>query len=88
MVSEPFGLKAEIVTGVEAPAVPELLSRWQFFIASVHHTIRSPYQVPPSKGGHLVLITPASRQTVYFHNPSGHDRASQADAVLPIAALW
>lgn len=84
LVSGRFGLKAEIMTGVEANAIPKLLSRWQFFIASVHHTIRWPDQVPPSKGGHLVLITSASRQAVCFHNPSGHDRASQADAVLPL----
>jgi hypothetical protein len=84
MVSDRFGLKAEVVTGVEATAVPELLSRRQFFIASVHHTIRWPDQVPPQKGGHLVLITSASRQAVCFHNPSGHDQATQADVVLPL----
>lgn len=85
MVSSRFGLKAEIMTGVEATAIPELLSRWQFFMASVHHSIRWPDQSPPSKGGHLVLITSsASPQAVRFHNPSGHDRASQADAVLPL----
>lgn len=87
LASERFGLKAETVTGVEAIAIPQLLSRWQFFMASVHHSIRWPDQVPPSKGGHLVLITAASPQAVCFHNPSGHDRASQADAVLPITVF-
>lgn len=87
LVSERFGLKAETVTGVEATAIPQLLSGWQFFMASVHHSIRWPDQAPPSKGGHLVLITAASPQAVRFHNPSGHDRASQADAVLPITVF-
>lgn len=84
LVSSRFGLKAEIMTGVEVVTIPQLLSRWQFFIASVHHSIRWPDQKPPSKGGHLVLITSASPQDVCFHNPSGHDRASQADAILPL----
>ncbi|MBZ5763164.1 C39 family peptidase [Rhizobium sp. VS19-DR104.2] len=84
LVSSRFGLKAEIMTGVEVVAIPKLLSRWQFFIASVHHSIRWPDQGPPLKGGHLVLITSASPQAVRFHNPSGHDRASQTDVVLPL----
>ncbi|MCR5942716.1 hypothetical protein FG152_18130 [Ochrobactrum sp. XJ1] len=84
LVSSQFGLKAEVMTGVETAALPELLSRWPFFMASVHHSIRWPDQAPPLKGGHLVLITSASSQGVRFHNPSGHDRASQADVVLPL----
>lgn len=84
LVSREFCLKAEVMTGVETITLPELLSRWPFFMASVHHSIRWPGQVPPSKGGHLVLITSASPQEVRFHNPSGHDRASQADVVLPL----
>lgn len=84
LVSSRFGLKAEVATRVETADLPELLSRWPFFMASVHHSIRWPDQVPPSKGGHLVLVTSASPQEVRFHNPSGHDRASQADVVLPL----
>ena len=84
LVSSRFRLKAEVMTGVETTALPALLSRWPFFMASVHHSIRWPDQVPPSKGGHLVLVTSASPQEVRFHNPSGHDRASQADVVLPL----
>ncbi len=84
MVSSRFKLKAEIMTGFEAAAISKLLSRWQFFIASVHHSIRWPDQGPPSKGGHLVPITSASSQAICFHNPSGHNRASQTDAILPL----
>lgn len=85
MASEHFGLRAEVVTGLETAALPELLSRWPFFMASVHHAIRWPEQAPPSKGGHLVLVTAATPDAIRFHNPSGHDRASQADVLLPLA---
>ena len=86
-VGERFGLNARIVTGMEAAAIPELLTKCGFFIASVHHSIRWPEREPPIKGGHLVLVTAASPETIRFHNPSGHDRASQADVVLPLSTF-
>ena len=85
MVAERFGLKAEVVTGIEAAQLPVLLSRFPFFMASVHHSIRWPDSEPPSKGGHLVLVTAATPDAVRFHNPSGHQRDTQADVVLPLA---
>ena len=85
MVAERFGLKAEVVTGIEAAHLPVLLSRFPFFMASVHHSIRWPDSEPPSKGGHLVLVTAATPDAVRFHNPSGHQRDTQADVVLPLA---
>ncbi|WP_370677180.1 hypothetical protein [Pleomorphomonas sp. PLEO] len=84
MASERFGLRAEVVTGLETAALPELLARWPFFMASVHHGIRWPDREPPSKGGHLVLVTAATPDAIRFHNPSGHDRASQADVLLTL----
>ena len=86
-VAEHFGLGAETVTGVETSALPELLSKRRFFIASVNSGIRWPEREPPSKGGHLVLVTAASPETIRFHNPSGHDAASQADVTLPPAVF-
>lgn len=86
-VTERFGLKAETMTGVETTAIPEIPSQRRFFMASVHHSIRWPEQAPPSKGGHLVLVTAASPEAIRFHNPSGHDRASQADVVLSLAVF-
>ncbi|UVD58862.1 C39 family peptidase [Rhizobium sp. Pop5] len=83
-VSERFGLGAETMTGVDTSAIPGLLSKRRFFIASVNSGIRWPEREPPSKGGHLVLVTSASPETVRFHNPSGHDEASQADVTLPL----
>ncbi len=84
MVSERFGLKAEVVTGIDTAQLPCLLSRFPFFMASVHHSIRWPDREPPSKGGHLVLVTAATPDTIRFHNPSGHQRDTQADVVLPL----
>ncbi|MBB2714973.1 UNVERIFIED_ORG: hypothetical protein GGD48_000182 [Rhizobium etli] len=85
--AEHFGLGAETMTGVETSAIPDLLSKRRFFIGSVHSAIRWPQRKPPSKGGHLVLVTAASQQTIRFHNPSGHDKASQADVTLPLAVF-
>jgi len=82
-----FALSAETMTGVETSAIPELLSKRRFFIASVNSGIRWPEREPPSKGGHLVLVTAASQGAIRFHNPSGHDAASQADVTLPLAVF-
>jgi hypothetical protein len=86
-VREHFGLAAETMTGVQTSAIPALLAERPFFIASVNSGIRWPNRVPPSKGGHLVLVTAASPETIRFHNPSGHDAASQADVTLPLSVF-
>ncbi|WP_064705254.1 papain-like cysteine protease family protein [Rhizobium bangladeshense] len=86
-VSDHFGLAAETMTAVQTSTIPDLLSKRRFFIASVHSAIRWPEREPPSKGGHLVLVTAASNETIRFHNPSGHDEASQADVILPLAVF-
>jgi hypothetical protein len=83
-VGEHFGLSAETITNVDTSNIPQLLSRRRFFIASVSSAIRWPERAPPSKGGHLVLVTGATADTVSFHNPSGHNRKNQADVVLPL----
>ena len=81
-VKEAFGLRAEVMTNVATSDIPAILTRSRFFIASVSSWIRWPAREPPSKGGHLVLVTAASNEGFRFHNPSGHDRATQANAVL------
>ncbi|MEI9431355.1 C39 family peptidase [Mesorhizobium sp. Cs1299R1N3] len=81
-VKQEFGLDAEVMTNVAAADVPGILARSRFFIASVSSSIRWPEREPPSKGGHLVLVTAASDDGFRFHNPSGHTNATQADAVL------
>ncbi|RAZ92659.1 hypothetical protein DPM33_01895 [Mesorhizobium hawassense] len=86
-VAERFGLAAQVMTNVDIAALPALLSKHRFFIASVSSSIRWPGREPPSKGGHLVLVTAALPETIRFHNPSGHDRPSQADVALPLVSF-
>ena len=86
-VGERFGLAAETMTKIDVTTIPDILSKWRFFIASVHPSIRWPDREPPAKGGHLVLVTAAAPDAIRFHNPSGHERKSQADVVLPLAAF-
>ncbi|MGV2101299.1 C39 family peptidase [Rhizobium sp. 21-4511-3d] len=86
-VRERFGLSAETMTGIATESIPGLLADRPFFIASVNSGIRWPEKIPPSKGGHLVLVTAATPETIRFHNPSGHDAASQADVTLPLAVF-
>jgi hypothetical protein len=70
------------MTNVAASDIPAILRQSRFFIASVSSAIRWPGREPPSKGGHLVLVTAASDDGFRFHNPSGHTSATQANAVL------
>lgn len=86
-VRERFGLLAETMTGVATESIPTLLADRPFLIASVNSGIRWPEKIPPSQGGHLVLVTAASAETIRFHNPSGHDAASQADVTLPLSVF-
>ncbi|WP_137933935.1 C39 family peptidase [Mesorhizobium comanense] len=81
-VEEAFGLRAQVMTSVATADIPSILERSRFFIASVSSSIRWPEREPPSKGGHLVLVTAASDEAFRFHNPSGHTAATQANAVL------
>lgn len=82
-VKDRFGLSAEVVTSITSADLPRILETSSFFIASVHHTIRDPSTVPPSKGGHLVLCTSASKDEIVFHNPSGHTNETRASVTLP-----
>ncbi|PIO97474.1 C39 family peptidase [Pleomorphomonas carboxyditropha] len=81
-VEQRFGLRAEVKTGVATAALPSVLDEWDFFIASVNPGIRWPEREPSSKGGHLVLVTAATAETIRFNNPSGHAPATQADVEL------
>ncbi|MFB9981196.1 C39 family peptidase [Mesorhizobium kowhaii] len=81
-VREVFGLQAEVMTNVATSDIPAILARPRFFIASVSSSIRWPEREPPSKGGHLVLVTAVSDKCFRFHNPSGHTSATQENAML------
>lgn len=86
-VRREFGLEAEVVVDIPTEGIAEVLRRARYFIASVHPSIRWPEQVPPSKGGHLVLVLQAGADRIVFHNPSGHDVASQEYVRLPLGTF-
>ncbi len=83
-VAEAFGVRALVCVDLPAPDLPALLAHADYFMASVHPWIRWPDREPPKQGGHLVLVTRATRESVTFHNPSG-EPGSQADVELPLA---
>ncbi|WP_119418318.1 hypothetical protein [Desertibaculum subflavum] len=84
-VRREFGLEAEVVVDIRTGDIAEVMRRARYFIASVHPGIRWPERAPPSKGGHLVLVLEADADAIVFHNPSGHDVATQEYVRLPPA---
>jgi len=86
-VRDMFAMRAEVVVGVSVCELEEVMTRAEFFIASVHHAIRWPEQKPPRRGGHLVLVTAVSDEAIIFHNPSGHTVRNQKNAVVPRATF-
>jgi len=82
-IKEEFSIDAEVVTGIAADGIARVLQDAEFFIASVHHSIRWPDREPPTKGGHLVLVLEAADDIV-FHNPSGDNVSSQEYASVPV----
>lgn len=85
-VAEEFGLEARVHVGLRADELPGLMAQAAYFMASVHPWIRWPERQPPKKGGHLVLITRATPDSVTFHNPSG-EPGTQVDVELPLAVF-
>jgi hypothetical protein len=83
-VSDSFGLNAKVITGISVADIADILTQSEFFIASVHHSIRWPDTEPPSKGGHLVLVTAVNAGSIRFHNPSGHEDATRENVELPL----
>lgn len=85
-VDEAFGLAARVHVALRAEELPGLMAQAAYFMASVHPWIRWPARQPPRKGGHLVLVTRATADSVTFHNPSG-EPGTQADVELPLAVF-
>lgn len=85
LLAERFGIRAQVVTGIDAHALPGLFGRAALFVASVHCGIVTPDRDPPRKGGHLVLALGADADGVTFHNPSGHDAATREGVRLGLS---
>lgn len=86
-VREQFALESEVRVGIEPEDLPLVLSQRRYFIASVHPGIRQPEQMPPQRGGHLVLVTAAEADRVTFHNPSGDSPATRQQVTLPLSSF-
>lgn len=84
LLSQDYGIASEIRTRLTGNNLARLFETAKFLIASVHYSIRNPETAPPSKGGHLVLVTHASKTSVQFHDPAGHGFESQENVELSI----
>ncbi|PLR41529.1 hypothetical protein CYR55_01445 [Chimaeribacter californicus] len=83
-VQEAWAMAAAVTTGITAEEIAPLLTRYTWFIASVHPSIRQPERDPPHTGGHLVLVSAADDRHITFHNPSGDRPETQSYVTLPL----
>ncbi|MBS0969995.1 MULTISPECIES: hypothetical protein [Yersiniaceae] len=86
-VKEAWAMDAAVTTGITAGEIAPLLTRYSWFIASVHPSIRQPACCPPHTGGHLVLVSAADDRHITFHNPSGDRPETQSYVTLPLATF-
>ncbi|GGR52263.1 C39 family peptidase [Streptomyces griseomycini] len=82
-----WGLEAEAVPELSAAHLPGIITGGRLALLSVHKTIRTTEEKPPSKGGHLVLAVGVSEENVMLHNPSGLPGVSQEAAPVSWARL-
>src|SRR5258706_14321857 len=67
-IRQEFSIDAEIATDVTAGEIAGALQGSDFFIASVHHSLRWPDRLPPIRGDPLVLSLEATVYYVLFHS--------------------
>lgn len=76
------GLDAQVHPRLALDDLGVLLADGWLIMASVHKEIRRPDRPAPGAGGHLVLVTGHTGDTVHLANPSGHTPQSRS-AQLP-----
>lgn len=90
MLIAEFNLGARVAAPIDLAEVCSEVQSGAAVICSVHNSIRD-MTVPPSRGGHLVLVTDAESvdgtTQLTFHNPSGSPRGGQSDVVLDVASF-
>lgn len=85
MIKAQYDLQGCIHVDITAQQLPAILKTARYFIASVHPDIRTPNDIPPYRGGHLVLVTGIdSSGLISFHNPSGCCPATQRDVAISL----
>jgi hypothetical protein len=82
MLLNEFKVLSRILSPISIDELHKQLNNSCLFIASVHPSIRQPKAFPPSRGGHLVLITKITSKDLTFHNPSGTNPATQINVTL------
>ena len=80
--ADDYGIAAEVVPQLRLDQLTDLASPHTPVIASVHKWVRWPDRTPPSRGGHLVLVTGAADGLLRLHNPSGIAGVSQRDTLM------
>ncbi len=88
-VIQGFGLSAEVCVDFPVEQVRDAVNKGGFFMASVHPSIRKPEEIPPAKGGHLILLFRNERhpEKLMFHNPSGFTKNTQENVEMEIGVF-
>ena len=82
-LDEEFGLKGRPMQYVGPYVIADEIARGNLVIVSVNWEIREPVPRPKRRGGHLVLVTGATKDAWYLkgfaiHNPSGTKPENQS----------
>jgi hypothetical protein len=81
-VGQRFGLDARSEPDLTLDALGAALDDGCLVVLSVHPGIRDPASTPPSRGGHLVLVTGRAPGGAVLNNPSGDRPETQEGAVV------
>ncbi|WP_327378972.1 C39 family peptidase (plasmid) [Streptomyces sp. NBC_01216] len=80
-VRDAHALTAEVHRTLPVPGLLDLLDAGRLALVSVHKEIRRPDRSAPGKGGHLVLATGRTGDTIHFRNPSGDTEQTRSAAL-------
>ncbi len=83
-LAQEHGITADVVRPLLIEEIIDALANGDFVIASVSPKLRTPSEIPPVRGGHLVLMLgyDLEKELLYFHNPSGFEKMTQSYASL------
>jgi hypothetical protein len=85
-ISARFGVTGEVHGRIGLAELARTVSADSLAVASVSAEIRWPDRPNDRRGGHLVLLSGAAGERVWFHNPSGLD-GTAVDAELPLDVM-
>lgn len=79
-----WGIHAQVAAPCLTSHLASVVAGGAWALASVHPSIRRAPALPPSRGGHLVLVFASADGALTFHNPSGTSPETQRSARLPV----